>query len=45
VQPTYYCATSPSAVERPYGDFKGLLAVTPVFVQKNSRVAALVHVT
>ena len=31
-------------VERRYGDFKGPLAVTPVFVQKNSRVAALVQV-
>ena len=35
---------SQGAVERRYGDFKGPLAVTPVFVQKNSRVAALVQV-
>lgn len=33
-----------SGVERRYGDFKGPLAVTPLFVQKNSRVAALVQV-
>ncbi|MFD9242557.1 hypothetical protein ACFV0D_11645 [Streptomyces sp. NPDC059556] len=32
------------AVERRYGDFKGPLAVTPVFVQDNRRVAALVAV-
>lgn len=32
------------AVERRYGDFKGPLAVTPVFVQDNKRVAALVAV-
>jgi transposase len=32
------------AVERRYGDFKGPLAVTPVFVHKNSRVAALIQV-
>ncbi|MER6335207.1 IS1634 family transposase [Streptomyces sp. NPDC001034] len=31
-------------VERRYGDFKGPLAVTPVFVQDNKRVAALVAV-
>lgn len=31
-------------VERRYGDFKGPLAVTPVFVQNNKRVAALVTV-
>jgi len=31
-------------VERRYGDFKGPLAVTPVFVQDNKRVAALVTV-
>ncbi|MFH9616310.1 DUF4277 domain-containing protein [Streptomyces pratensis] len=30
--------------ERRYGDFKGTLAVTPVFVQHNRRVAALVQV-
>jgi transposase len=30
--------------ERRYGDFKGPLAVTPVFVQHNRRVAALVQV-
>jgi transposase len=29
-------------VERRYGDFKGPLAVTPVFVQDNRRVAALI---
>ncbi|MFJ6461449.1 hypothetical protein ACIQM0_10395 [Streptomyces sp. NPDC091387] len=28
-------------VARRYGDFKGLLAVTPLFVQDNKRVAAL----
>ncbi|WP_330334671.1 IS1634 family transposase [Streptomyces sp. NBC_00536] len=33
-----------SGVERRYADFKGPLAVTPVFVQKNSRVAALIQV-
>jgi len=33
-----------SSVERRYGDFKGPLAVTPIFVQKNSRVAALIQV-
>lgn len=33
-----------SGVERRYGDFKGPLAVTPVFVQKNKRVAALIQV-
>jgi transposase len=33
-----------SGVERRYGDFKGPLAVTPIFVQKNSRVAALIQV-
>ena len=33
-----------SGVERRYGDFKGPLAVTPIFVQKNSRVAALIGV-
>ncbi|MFS4098033.1 IS1634 family transposase [Streptomyces sp. AF1A] len=32
------------AVERRYGDFKGPLAVTPVFVQDNKRVSALVTV-
>ena len=31
-------------VERRYGDFKGPLAVTPVFVQDNKRVAALITV-
>jgi transposase len=31
-------------IERRYGDFKGPLAVTPVFVQHNRRVAALVQV-
>jgi transposase len=31
-------------VERRYGDFKGPLAVTPVFVQDNKRLAALVTV-
>ncbi|MFI6061373.1 hypothetical protein [Streptomyces sp. NPDC051286] len=31
-------------VERRYGDFKGPLAVTPVFVQDNKRVAARVTV-
>lgn len=31
-------------VERRYGDFKGPLAVTPVFVQDDKRVAALVAV-
>jgi transposase len=31
-------------VERRYGDFKGPLAVTPVFVHKNSRLAALIQV-
>lgn len=31
-------------VERRYGDFKGPLAVTPIFVHKNSRVAALIQV-
>lgn len=30
--------------ERCYGDFKGRSAVTPVFVQHNRRVAALVQV-
>lgn len=33
-----------SGVERRYADFKGPLAVTPVFVQKNKRVAALIQV-
>jgi transposase len=33
-----------SGVERRYSDFKGPLAVTPIFVQKNSRVAALIQV-
>lgn len=33
-----------SGVERRYSDFKGPLAVTPLFVQKNSRVAALIQV-
>ncbi|KUL44899.1 hypothetical protein ADL28_39115 [Streptomyces violaceusniger] len=33
------------AVERCYGDFKGPLAVTPIFVQDNKRVAALVTVS
>jgi transposase len=33
-----------SGVERRYGDFKGPLAVTPIFVQKNRRVAALIQV-
>jgi transposase len=32
------------AVERRYGEFKGPLAVTPVFVHKNSRIAALIQV-
>ena len=32
------------AVERRYSDFKGPLAVTPVFVQDNKRVAALITV-
>jgi hypothetical protein len=32
------------AVERRYGDFKGPLAVTPIFVQDNKRVAALIAV-
>ncbi|QFQ99376.1 IS1634 family transposase [Streptomyces phaeolivaceus] len=32
------------AVERRYSDFKGPLAVTPVFVQDNKRLAALVTV-
>lgn len=32
------------AVERRYGDFKGPLAVTPLFVQKNHRVAALIQI-
>ncbi|WP_277041161.1 IS1634 family transposase [Actinacidiphila oryziradicis] len=32
------------AVERRYADFKGPLAVTPVFVQHNHRVAALIQV-
>ncbi len=32
------------AVERRYGDFKGPLAVTPVFVQDNRHVAALIAV-
>jgi hypothetical protein len=32
------------AVERRYADFKGPLAVAPVFVQHNRRVAALIHV-
>ncbi|MET8212285.1 hypothetical protein ABZT51_41120, partial [Streptomyces sp. NPDC005373] len=31
-------------IERRYGDFKGPLAVTPVFVQHNRRVAALIQV-
>lgn len=30
--------------ERRYGDFKGPLAVTPVFVQHNRRIAALIQV-
>jgi transposase len=33
-----------SRVERRYSDFKGPLAVTPIFVHKNSRVAALIQV-
>lgn len=33
-----------SAVERRYHDFKGPLAVAPVFVQHNRRVAALIRV-
>ncbi len=33
-----------SGVERRYGDFKGPLAVTPLFVHKNNRVAALIQV-
>jgi len=33
-----------SGVERRYSDFKGPLAVTPIFVHKNSRVAALIQV-
>ncbi|MFE2721484.1 hypothetical protein [Kitasatospora sp. NPDC059327] len=33
------------AVERRYADFKGPLAVAPVFVQHNHRVAALIQVT
>ncbi|MFF4761611.1 hypothetical protein [Streptomyces sp. NPDC001292] len=33
-----------SAVERRYHDFKGPLAVAPVFVQHNRRVAALIQV-
>jgi transposase len=33
-----------SGVERRYSDFKGPLAVTPLFVQKNSRIAALITV-
>jgi transposase len=33
-----------SSVERRYADFKGPLAVTPLFVHKNSRVAALIQV-
>lgn len=33
-----------SGVERRYSDFKGPLAVTPIFLQKNSRVAALIQV-
>ncbi|WP_206306827.1 IS1634 family transposase [Streptomyces sp. F001] len=32
------------AVERRYGNFKGPLAVTPIFVQDNKRLAALVTV-
>jgi transposase len=32
------------SVERRYGDFKGPLAVTPIFVQDNKRVAALITV-
>jgi transposase len=32
------------AVERRYGDFKGPLAVTPIFVQDNKRLAALITV-
>ena len=31
-------------IERRYADFKGLLAVTPVFVQHNHRAAALIQV-
>jgi transposase len=33
-----------SGVERRYSDFKGPLAVSPIFVHKNSRVAALIQV-
>ncbi len=33
-----------ATVERRYSDFKGPLAVTPVFVQDNKRVAALITV-
>jgi len=33
-----------SGVERRYSDFKGPLAVTPIFVHKNNRVAALIQV-
>jgi transposase len=33
-----------TAVERRYGDFKGPLAVTPIFLQHNRRIAALVQV-
>ncbi|HEY3907989.1 MAG TPA: IS1634 family transposase, partial [Streptosporangiaceae bacterium] len=33
-----------SGVEHHYGDFKGPLAVTPLFVHKNNRVAALIQV-
>ncbi|UYB37760.1 hypothetical protein SLV14_007690 [Streptomyces sp. Je 1-4] len=38
------CYKGQGTVERRYSDFKGLLAVTPVFVQDNKRVAALVTV-
>lgn len=38
------CHKGQGAVERRYGDFKGPLAVTPVFVQDNKRVAALITV-
>lgn len=33
-----------SGAERRYSDFKGPLAVTPIFVHKNSRIAALIQV-
>jgi transposase len=33
-----------SSVERRYSDFKGPLAVTPIFLHKNSRIAALIQV-